>query len=141
MKNLKLNIALIVFVGFGLSSCNKYEDGKAINLSSKKSRVENTWKIGQALRNGEDVTSDYDEFTLFLSKDGDAQLAALYTFGNFSYETDTDGTWEFKSNKENLYLDFDDDEFDKTYQILKLEKEDLWLREIGGEDELHLVSK
>ncbi len=141
MKNIKLKIALIALIGITATACNKYEDGPKISLASKKSRVENTWKIGQALRNGEDVTSDYDEYTLSLTKDGDAKLAALYTLGNFSYETETDGTWEFKEQKENLFLNFQDDDFDNTYQILKLEKDDMWLREIGGEDELHLVSK
>lgn len=141
MKNLKYSLALMLTVAIGLASCKKYEDGNLVHLTTKKSRIENTWKIDQALRNGENVTSNYDEYSLYLSKDGDAKLGALYTFGNLSYETETDGTWEFKSNKENLYLNFQDDAFDKTYQILKLEKDDLWLREIGGEDELHLVSK
>lgn len=139
MKNLKITAAVLATVV--LVSCNKYEEGPAVSLASKKARVENTWKIGQALRNGDDVTSDYDEYTLKLTKDGDANLAALYTAGNFSYEAETDGTWEFKSNKENLFLNFQDDDFDQEYQILKLEKDDMWLREIGGEDELHLVTK
>lgn len=139
MKNLKIAAAVLATVV--LASCNKYEEGPAVSLRTKKARVENTWKIGQALRNGDDVTSDYDEYTLRLTKDGDANLAALYTAGNFSYETETDGTWEFKNSKENIFLNFTDDDFDREYQILKLENDDMWIREIGGEDELHLVTK
>lgn len=124
-----------------LGSCKKYEDGPAISLKSKKERVANTWRIEQAFRNGEDVTSDYDEYTLFTQKDGDAELAALYSFGAFSYEYETQGTWDFESNNEIIAFDYQDNDADVKYQILRLEEDALWLREQGGEDELHLVSK
>ncbi|WP_070137841.1 hypothetical protein [Crocinitomix algicola] len=143
MKNFKRTV--VVFIGLigmvSLTACKKYEEGPVLTLKTKKERVANTWVIEQAFRNGEDVTDDYDEFTLLTTKDGDASLAALYSFGDFSFEYETDGTWEFQSNKENLELDFDTDAADVTYQILKLEEDNMWVREKGGEDELHLMSK
>jgi hypothetical protein len=126
---------------FALSSCNKYEDGPSISLKSKKARVSNEWAIESASRDGEDVTSSYDEFTLQMMDDGDANLAAIYNFGNFSYEYETQGTWMFTDDKNNLKLDFEDDDADQEYQILKLQTNELWIRELGGEDELHLMSK
>jgi hypothetical protein len=126
---------------FALSSCNKYEEGPKLSLKSKKARISNEWVIEKATRNGEDVTSSYDEFTLQMMDDGDANLAALYTFGNFSYEYETQGTWMFTDSKNNLKLDFEDNDADQEYQILKLKTDELWLRELGGEDELHLMPK
>lgn len=142
----KTNINYILFAGllttlFVLPSCNKYEEGPGVSLRTKKARVANTWKVDKALNNGEDVTSEYDEFTLRTTKDGDAELAALYSIGDFSYEYDTQGTWAFENDKETLLLDFEDDEADNSYQILKLMENEMWLRENGGEDELHLITK
>lgn len=125
----------------GLSSCNKYPDGPAISLASKKARVENTWVIEKAFRNGNDVTNEYSVYTLDLNKDGDANLKATLDFGSFTYQGETNGTWEFNSNKENIIFDYANNDFDNTYRVLRLKKDELWLREIGGEDEIHLQPK
>lgn len=121
------------------ASCSKYEEGPAISLRSKKARVANTWKIESAYRNGNDVTADYDQYQLQMTTNGDAKLVALYTSGNFTVEYETDGTWKFSDDKETLVLDFNNDDADTRYQILRLKEKELWLREEGGEDELHLV--
>ncbi len=135
-------LAACTFVAaVSMSSCTKYEEGPAISFRSKKQRVANTWQIDRAYRNGNDVTSDYDQFELQMLHDGDAKLVAIYTFGNFTYEYQTNGTWDFSDNKEDLILDFEDDEADRTYNILRLKEKELWLREVGGEDELHLIPR
>ena len=116
----------------------KYEEGPKITLLTKKARMENTWNIEKAMDGGEDVTSEYDNYTLELEKDGDAKLTAEYTAGPFAYTGNTDGTWEFENSKENVKFDYEDDDADQSYQILKLTSDELWLREIGGDLELHL---
>jgi len=145
MKNTRKNILIALsalILTSGMMSCEKkYEDGPAIALQSKKERVVNTWEIEKAISDGEEVTDNYDQYTLAMTKSGDAELEAEYTFVDFSYEYSTNGTWEFSNNKENLVLDFEDDDADAEYQILRLTKDELWLRERGGEDELHLMTK
>jgi len=141
MKTGKLIIGISVIATMALAACKKYEEGPVISLRSKKERVANVWQIGSAYNNGEDVSDQYEEYTVKFTKDGDAELAALYSFGDFSYEYETDGTWEFENNAENLEVDYQDDDADETYQILKLEEEALWLRVKGEEDELHLIPK
>ena len=140
-KGIKIAAGLGLMAVFALSSCNKYEEGPIASLRTKKERVANTWVIESAYRNGEEVTDDYEEYTLHIEKDGDAELAALYTWGSFSYEYETDGTWEFTNKAENLSLDYEDDDADQVYQILRLAEKELWLRELGGEDEIHLAPK
>jgi hypothetical protein len=139
IKNVLTASAIIGAIGF--SSCNKYEDGPAFSLRAKKERVANTWKVQKATNNGEEVTDQYDEYTLRTTRDGDAELAALYTLGNFSYEFETDGTWAFESDQTVLNLDFENDDADRSYQILKLEEDEMWLREVGKEDEIQLITK
>ena len=139
IKHILLTGALLAL--FVLPSCNKYEEGPAVSLRTKKERVSNEWQIENAYRNGEDVTDEYDEYALRLRKDGDAELAALYSSGDFTFEYETQGTWSFEDKKEELNMDFENDEADRRYQILRLKEDELWLREIGGEDELHLMTR
>jgi len=141
MKTIK--VALLTFLGAGLllGSCSKYQDNEGVNLASKKARVENTWVVDKAFDEGQDVSGDFDQYELFLSKDGDARLDAKYEFGAFTYENKTDGTWNFEDSKETLALDFEDDDADQKYQILRLESDALWLRQKGDDLELRLKSK
>lgn len=98
----------------------------------------NDWTFEEVTDDGEDVTSSYDQFNLDMSKDGDASLTAKYAWGDLSLETETDGTWEFDDKKETLVLDFEDDDADGTYQILRLTSDELWLREKGQDREIKL---
>lgn len=121
-----------------LGSCKKYEDGPVVSLRSKKERVANNWKVEKAYDDGEDVTDDFDQYDIDLTKDGDATVVAEYTFGEASFEYETDGTWSFQNNKEEIELDMENDDADKVYQILKLKEKELWVREKGEDLELHL---
>lgn len=141
MRSIKYLVPVGALLLLVLTGCKKYDEGPAISLKSKKARVANTWIIDKAYSKGVDVTKDYDEFILKTTVDGDATLAALYSIGAFSFEYETNGTWQFENNKENIAFDYKNDAADKTYQILKLEIDNMWLREKGGEDELHLKAK
>lgn len=120
-------------------ACKKYEEGPAVSLKSKKERIANTWKIDRATDDGEDVTENFDQYTLMLTKDGDATLNARYSWGDVDIIVETDGTWEFDDKKEEIHFNYEDDDADVNYQILKLKEDELWLREEGEDLELHLV--
>lgn len=123
-------ITTVLFAG-----CKKYEEGPAVSLRSKKARMENTWEIDRAYnRDGEDITDEYDEYELRMTKDGDAELRAEY----FGVSVDTEGTWEFEDNKEEVRLDFENDDADRLYHILRLKEDELWLEDHDGGDELRL---
>lgn len=134
----KKHLFLVAFVGLVLVSCNKYSEGPMVSLRSKSERVANTWKIKQAFRNGNDVTGEYTAYTLTLSKDGDASLVASYLILGATFTFNTNGTWQFNSDKTNLIFDYENNDADNQYQILKLKEDEMWLREVGGEDEIHI---
>lgn len=121
-----------------LSSCSKYEDGPAFSLRSKEERISNTWRVDKAMENGSDVTSSFDQYELQMLRDGAATLAALYSLGDLTFEFETTGTWTFENSSEDLRLDFENDAADRTYEIMRLKENELWLREKGGSLELYL---
>lgn len=142
MRKTSLGVALIAAVLMtAATSCNKYDDGPGVSLIPRNERVANTWVYDEVYENGEDVTEDYELYELYTSSNGDAELEAEYTFGGTVFETTTDGTWEFQNEEQNLSFDFEDDSQDNTYQILRLTQDEMWLRELGGETELHLKEK
>ena len=138
MKN-KLMMVLGLVVIF--TGCKKYEEGPAISLTPRAERIANTWVIEKATSEGNDVTENFDQYEIYFTSDGDSELSADYEVFGITYSTETQGTWEFQNDDENLAVDYADDDFDNTYQILKLTEEELWLREIGQDLELQLKEK
>lgn len=141
MKNNTLKVSiLIALLAFGLQGC-KYEEGPAISLRSKNERVANTWVIDKAYEDGKDVTEDYDQFDLFMSQDQNATLTTNYKAGGAVFAFTTEGTWSFENDKEDIRMDFKNDDADNVYSILKLKENEMWLREKGGTTELHFKTK
>ena len=138
-KNILLSVIAVLFLA--LAGCNKYEEGPALSLRSKTARVANSWKVAQALDNGNDVTSDYNKFELDMSKSGSAALSAEFTFFTSKFKYTTNGTWVFVSNKEKLSFDYDNDEADAVYTILRLKEKEMWLKKDGSNLEFHFVPR
>ncbi|MCI5056979.1 MAG: lipocalin family protein [Flavobacteriales bacterium] len=140
---MKLKNAILPIFGITLlaTSCEKYDEGPLISLKSKEERLANTWVINSAMENDQDATNDYDHYELFMTADGDAELDANYIFLDQEFDIETNGTWDLMNNDEQIVFDYEDDDFDKTYQILKLTEDELKLREVGEDLELTLNTK
>ncbi|MCD6065573.1 MAG: hypothetical protein K0S33_399 [Bacteroidetes bacterium] len=132
-------LSIVLLAGLITASCKKYDNGPGLSLRSKKERVANTWRIAQVTDDGNDVTDDYESYRLTLTKSGSADLYIRYTFIGGSYEVTTGGTWVFQDKKEQLYLNFDNDDADATYRITKLKEDEMWLRDDADNLEIHLI--
>ncbi len=141
MKSLQKHVLSLLAIALIASSCSKYEDGPSFSLLPKKERVTNNWEVEKAMEDGQDVTSSYEQYELDLRKDNSATLTARYEGGAGAVVFETDGTWEFQNNKSDLKLDYENDEADETYIILRLAKDELWLLSKGDDVELRLRAK
>ena len=133
--------AAVLVAATALGSCQKYEEGPLVSLTPREERVANTWKIAYAEEDGQNVSEQFDQYELYLTTDRDALLTASYTAFGTTFNTTTDGTWNFTNEQENLRLDFEDDEQDNEFRILRLENDELWLQDIDQDLELHLLTK
>lgn len=138
----KISLILFSVLALGLvtfSSCGKYEDGPGFSLSSKKSRVVNTWVIEKYIENGQDLTSQVLPFlgtyTVEFSKDGSYEILS-----DGDRET---GTWSFDSKKENIELMENGSTTKYLQKITRLTGDEMWLVEDDGVDkyEVHYKSK
>lgn len=137
MKSFKKYILLVCFAGSlaVVQSCQKYEDGPMISLTSRKNRVANTWKVDNYKINGTDYTSLVTGYEETFSKDG----AYAYDWGIL----DGSGTWAFKNNEQDIQLSGSDDHASRKLTILKLEEDQFWYTYLDGNDkyEMHLITK
>lgn len=125
LKSLSLAVLSITFV---LGSCSKYEEGPLLSLRTKKARITGEWKVDRYV--DEDGTESnpgtFDE----------AARLELTKENTLSMKIDGDevanGTWEFTSSKEGVIFDisiFGLPSDASTYQIIKLENDEMWLTE------------
>lgn len=117
MKNLKLTLGILLFVGVAsMTSCKK------------KKLVKTQWYISEAidLEDGSDITSDYTGEIWDYAKDG-----------SYRENGDLKGTWEFTGKKEYLTITKLNGNNTDNFKILKLKSKEMWLEDLGKE-ELHL---
>ena len=131
-------VAILVIV----ASCKKYPEGPWLSLRSKAERVANNWKIAEALNNsGSDITTDYNEYELDLSRSGSASLLAKYSFFGTDFNYSTSGTWVFVDDKDKISFDFENNAADGVYSIRRLEEKEMWLRKDDNSVEFHFVPR
>jgi hypothetical protein len=138
MKNLTRTLLIAFLCGSTLTivqSCQKYEDGPMISLTSRTSRISNQWKIDNYKVNGTDYTSLVSSYTETFSKSG----AYSYSWTLLNGE----GTWAFQNNDKEVKLTGNGDQTSRTLFILKLEEKELWYYWMDGNDkhEYHLISQ
>ena len=140
MKKMML-LALPLFI---LAACNKYEDGPAISLETKKARLCNNWQVSSAYQNGTDKTSDFNAafagYLLDIKKDNTYTLS----YSPFSIGTVSEhGAWEFNGDKTQVVFTNSDGASD-TYTILRLKEKELWVKFVDDNNDewaVHLVPK
>jgi len=139
MRRISLFFTFLTGLTLILPSCKKYEEGPALSLRSKKERISNTWVIESAFRNNVNISDAYKDFILIMNKNGSATLQLKVIVFSSEIFLQTDGTWTLEEFNENLRLNFENNDYDRYYEILKLKETELWLREIGyNGDELKL---
>ena len=100
-----------------LSGCNKYDDGPAFSLLTKKQRLTGDWEIKKFIPYGQNnINVNGNSMDIEFDKDGDFELTIVSVnteynyYGNPSTYTEVyneKGEWEFSSDKEEVELDFD----------------------------------
>jgi hypothetical protein len=133
VPTLLLLLSVSVFTFF--ESCNKYPDGPAFSLRTRKARVANTWKVENYKVNGDDYTSLVSDYVETYSKDGNYS----YSWGSLAGT----GTWAFQNNDSEIRLTGITNQSSYTMVILKLEEKTFWYYYMDGNDrkEFHMIQR
>jgi hypothetical protein len=164
----KFIMVLVIIVVLNLQSCGKYDEGPAISLKSKTKRLAQTWDLAE-IDGETPIEDLFDSYSYFgttidvndvdiefdFQEDGDFEIDATYNvtiessyygyYGGYSYSFDyrfdvnIDGEWEFSSDKEDIEINFDDNDYGysgdferRDYKILKLTSKELKLEADNG---------
>lgn len=143
LKNISFFSLIALFLAAGLNSCSPYEEGPGLSLRSKAERVANTWRVDYAVEaDGDDRTSDYSSYVYILDKEG----AISFSFDFLGVTITSAGDWELTNDDETLKVDVDTEILGvvtnnvTNFTILKLKEDEMWLKEVDGDEiELHFV--
>ena len=121
-KNTLIALTLVILISY---SCNKYDDGPAFSLRTKKGRLVGEWKLDKVIYQGQTqpLDSDYEIIYEFESN-GDFEQTIEY--GSYSYGYS--GEWEFDDNGEELEIQINGEGTD-TWEINRLTNSELWLED------------
>jgi hypothetical protein len=125
MKQRILALAAFGLLAFGLSSCDKYEDGPSLSLRAKTERLANTWKYEYFLEDEKDVTARVDSTVFEILNNS----AFTITDNSDSIPGIIKGYWYFLDETQ-LILYYTEplmaDDRD-TMEILRLKEKELWI--------------
>ncbi|MDR0803177.1 hypothetical protein [Fluviicola sp.] len=126
MFNFKIftGILVLALAVSGLHSCNKYPDGPAFSLLTKKSRLEGKWDLKQTDHADGTTTIDPYKYVLEIKKGNNY----TYSMGNISAE----GTWKFSGDKE--HITFTGSGISGTFLIRRLKNKFLWIQNENSQD-------
>lgn len=126
-KVLSLAMLLLMLALTVLPGCY-YDDGPFLSFRSTKGRIANQWAFSYAERLGTDVTAEYSDALLQLSKDG----GLVFDLGDGTIYT---GDWTLSFDRKLLTLVYADqnDAFEEVFVIMRLKDDQMWLQQEIGE--------
>ncbi len=154
LKNkLPLLLTLCIVIS-AVMSCKKYPEDKGIHLyRTAQNRLVGTWLVASYSIDGADNTGAYTDLnpalTFTIKRNGSYTIYCEgFTIDNTGsknpYVTNLAGTWQFLENKKKMALT--QGTFSSSidsYEIRKLTKNELWLRQQKGivVTEIHYIAK
>jgi hypothetical protein len=119
----------------------KYPDGGSFSLSSKKSRVANSWIVGAVYQEDEDTTSHFkskfSKYNIVINKSG--SYGALYYNSAGASVVET-GKWTLTAKNTKIAFTANTGIYEWT--ILRLKQKELWVLDThfkGTKIEIHFV--
>lgn len=129
MKKINFLLLSILIASFLMVSCNKYEEGPAISLLSKTTRICGTWKVTKRQLNGTDVALSAEELSASVEyKNNQTFTVTSSTWGTYS------GVWKFSSDKTKLIIQVNGQTNETESTIVRLTNSELILEQVIGSD-------
>jgi hypothetical protein len=121
-------LAMFIIIGSGC----KYEEGPALSLRTKKTRLVGEWRIDKLFEeNGTEI--ELSQFQKSITIEFTTANKFIMRIQGDTYDQ---GMWDFSADKEKVLV-FEDDSTNSSpvveFQILRLKNKELWLKDEGGE--------
>jgi hypothetical protein len=158
IKYFTLFTIMVIGASVFFSSCNKYEEGPSFSLVSATKRITGTWKLTETILNDspvdlnelidllggnmeQDTSSGFDidlstiditSVKATFNKDGSGNFIFAVSYLGFPVSQTENTTWVFDDKKENIDITLMEEI--QSFEILRLTKDELWLRRTETDD-------
>ena len=127
MKYRFLFSLLIVFL---LGACNKYSEGPAFSLLTRKARISNDWTLQSYTKDGTELFDvNAEEQNLSIEKDGSYSGTIITTELGQLQSTSTNGTWTFENSQSDVNFLPAESLLGVTYEIILLKNKTMKIRQ------------
>ncbi|MBN2682346.1 MAG: hypothetical protein JXR58_07545 [Bacteroidales bacterium] len=119
---------LLLLIVLTFPFCTEYEEGPYFSLRSKEKKVCQKWEVESVtdLQYDETYTSMYRDWEMEISVTGTYTKKIIY----LDQVSSENGTWEFDGSKHiRFYYTKNNSNFLKKYEIIRLSKNEMWLRD------------
>jgi hypothetical protein len=115
---------------FFLGSCNKYSEGPAFSLLTRKARISNDWTLQSYTKDGTELFSiNESEQNLSIEKDGTFSGSIISSSLGQLQSTTTHGTWTFENSQADVNFMENETLLGTTYKIMLLKNKTLKIRQ------------
>ena len=118
---------VIVFL---LGACNKYSEGPAFSLLTRKARISNDWTLQSYTKDGTELFDvNAEEQNLSIEKDGSYSGTIITTELGQLQSTSTNGTWTFENSQSDVNFLPAESLLGVTYEIILLKNKTMKIRQ------------
>ena len=127
---MKYRVLFSLMVVFILSACNKYSEGPAFSLLTRKARISNDWTLQSYTKDGTDLfDTNAQEQNLSIEKDGTFSSTNIMTALGQLQSTSSYGTWSFENSQAEVTFMDNESLLGVTYEIILLKNKTLKIRQ------------
>lgn len=115
---------------FLLGACNKYNEGPAFSLLTRKARISNDWTLQSYTKDGTELFDvNAEEQNLSIEKDGSYSGTIITTELGQLQSTSTNGTWTFENSQSDVNFLPAESLLGVTYEIILLKNKTMKIRQ------------
>ena len=127
---MKYRVLFSLMVVFILSACNKYSEGPAFSLLTRKARISNDWTLQSYTKDGTELFDvNAEEQNLSIEKDGSYSGTIITTELGQLQSTSTNGTWTFENSQSDVNFLPAESLLGVTYEIILLKNKTMKIRQ------------
>ena len=127
---MKYRFLFSLFIVFILGACNKYSEGPAFSLLTRKARISNDWTLQSYTKDGTELFDvNAEEQNLSIEKDGSYSETIITTELGQLQSTSSNGTWTFENSQSDVNFLPAESLLGVTYEIILLKNKTMKIRQ------------
>jgi hypothetical protein len=115
---------------FLLGACNKYSEGPAFSLLTRKARISNDWTLQSYTKDGIELFDiNAEEHNLSIERDGSYSETTITNVLGQLQSTSNYGTWTFENSQSDVNFLPTESLLGDTYEIILLKNKTMKIRQ------------